>query len=156
MKDFSTVQTITSSSQRVADLLCSAFEGGSNYWYEEVEPKVLAPGLTRQDFSKDGKMQGEPYAHWSTLIAMTEGCSITFRVAESSPYAADKLPAGFPLTVKDDVCHVTLDRAAIEKGVALFPVKEPKHFADFMAALDDATTGDVFLQLCCFGEVVFA
>lgn len=37
------------------------------------------------------------------------------------------------------------------------PVKDHylQHFADFLAGNDDATTGDIFLQLCLFGEVIY-
>ena len=31
----------------------------------------------------------------------------------------------------------------------------PRHFADFLAGNEDATTGDVLLQLAVFGELVF-
>jgi hypothetical protein len=39
--------------------------------------------------------------------------------------------------------------------LALMAEKEPRHFGDFMGENDDATTSDVFLQLCLFGEVVY-
>jgi hypothetical protein len=48
-----------------------------------------------------------------------------------------------------------LDRAAIEKGLQVFAEKYPKHFADMMAENDDATTGDVFLQCCIFGDAIY-
>lgn len=35
------------------------------------------------------------------------------------------------------------------------PVKYPRHWADVLAENDDATTGDVFLQCCLFGECIF-
>jgi hypothetical protein len=33
--------------------------------------------------------------------------------------------------------------------------KYPRHIADILSENDDATTGDVFLQLCLFGDVVY-
>lgn len=48
-----------------------------------------------------------------------------------------------------------LDRAAIDKGMTIFAEKYPRHFADMMNENDDATTGDVFLQCCIFGEAVY-
>jgi len=33
--------------------------------------------------------------------------------------------------------------------------KEPRHFADFLKEDYDETTGDVFLQCCLFGEVIY-
>lgn len=49
----------------------------------------------------------------------------------------------------------TLDLDAIGNAMFLFYEKEPRHFADWIAGRDDATTGDVFIQLCVFGEVVY-
>ena len=39
--------------------------------------------------------------------------------------------------------------------VLLLFVETPRHLADFMSESDDASTGDVFLQLCIFGSVVY-
>jgi len=48
-----------------------------------------------------------------------------------------------------------LDLDAIKKGLQVFAVKYPRHFADFITQNDDATTGDVFLQCCCFGDAIY-
>jgi hypothetical protein len=50
-----------------------------------------------------------------------------------------------------------LDRAAIERGKELLATDErySHHYADVLNENDDADTGDVFLQLCLFGEVVY-
>jgi hypothetical protein len=40
------------------------------------------------------------------------------------------------------------DLEAAQRGLQLMAEKYPHHYADFMAENDDATTGDVFLQLC--------
>lgn len=44
--------------------------------------------------------------------------------------------------------------ASIARGLELF-VSEGRHFGDFMSENDDATTADVFLQLCVFGKVIY-
>jgi hypothetical protein len=48
-----------------------------------------------------------------------------------------------------------LDRVAILEGLRIMAEKEPRHFADFMTENDDADTGDVFLQCCLYGEVIY-
>lgn len=48
-----------------------------------------------------------------------------------------------------------LDRGAIERGLKLLAEKYPKDWGDFMNENEDAITGDVFLQLALFGEVVY-
>jgi hypothetical protein len=49
----------------------------------------------------------------------------------------------------------TLNLRSIKKGLEVFASKYPRHFADFVSENDDASTGDVFLQCCLFGELVF-
>ena len=48
-----------------------------------------------------------------------------------------------------------LDLDAMRHGLHLMSVKYPNHFADVMDENDDADTGDVFLQLSLYGEIVF-
>ena len=50
-------------------------------------------------------------------------------------------------------CRVDLD--AIKKGLRAMAERYPEHFANFLNQTDDAETGDVFLQCCCFGEVIY-
>jgi pimeloyl-ACP methyl ester carboxylesterase len=37
----------------------------------------------------------------------------------------------------------------------LMPQVAPEHWADFLTENEDAETGDVFVQLCLLGEVVY-
>lgn len=41
------------------------------------------------------------------------------------------------------------------RGLELMAEKYPHHFKDFMDENADATTGDVFLQCCCFQEIIY-
>lgn len=50
---------------------------------------------------------------------------------------------------------VTLDYAAVCKGLVVMSQKYPKHFSNFIQECEDAETGDVFVQCCVFGELVF-
>ena len=112
--------------QRIEDLLCNALEGGSNYWY--IIKKFNYPsGQTKESL-------GITYPHIELPL---KGGSLT--IGDIEGQMPDKV----------------LDRAAITKGLELMAEKYPKHYADFLAENDDATTGDVFLQLAVFGEVVF-
>lgn len=108
--------------------------GGSNYWY------------TIDEFVKP---EGEPET-WTQRAYPDE----VFRHLD------------YPLN-KGGVLHITdkegddtdkvyrLDLSAIEKGLAVFATKYPRHFADWLSERDDAATGDVFLQCCLFGEAVY-
>lgn len=118
--------TIEVSEETIANLLCSAWEGGSCYWmsggrpytWERVNgrmgPLKLALPVTvyeRNDGKNDGDNDGD------------------------TPY--------------------TLDDAAIRRGLSLLP-KWPHHLRDVVSSDGgDASTGDVFLQLCILGDIVY-
>jgi len=108
--------------ERIEDLLCSAFEGGSNYW-AKVESKVK-PSVKYE------------YLHEYP----TRGGSIIFK----DIYADD-----------DGIFEVPLNQESIEKGLAVMQKKYTDHFINFLNENDDAETGDVFLQCCLFGALVY-
>ena len=126
--------TQTFTKNRIADLLTSALEGGSNYWYcidkeQSVEPPEIDPVL----------MPGEStffHLHWP----LSDGGSVCFFDRE---------------TDEDEREHWYLDLAAIARGLQVMADEHPGHLADFANENDDAETGDVFLQCCLFGELVF-
>lgn len=57
----------------------------------------------------------------------------------------------FPQSAKH---HITL--ADVEKGLKLMQEQYPRHYADLVEEEDDAITGDVWLQLTVFGELIYA
>lgn len=110
-------------------LLCSAFEGGSNYWYF-IEKIVYPEGKTAADFRH------------SHIEVPLQGGSLEITAQEhDNKERADG--------------RWTLDRKALEKGWQLMITDQPHHYADAVTENGDAITGDVFLQLCLFGEVIF-
>lgn len=132
--DFTATFSVTN--RQVSDLLCCAFEGGSNYWYAELDYD-LGEGYTIADFRKGGRCQyPDTYFHWCQLVPLVEGCAVVFKDSEEGT-------------------KLRLDHAAIERGVRVMSAKYPKHFANWMSEDFDAETGDVFLQCCVFGEVVY-
>jgi len=133
--------TIEVPDSRIRDMLCCAFEGGSNYWYDDLAP-VYPPGFTRGDFKEGGKAQPrdaqgrEDYFHWCQLLPLMDGGAVTFRDKEGGK-------------------EYRLDRAKIKAGLLAFRDQCPRHFAVMMADDGDADTGDAFLQCCTFGEVIY-
>lgn len=109
------------SDQRVKDLLCCAFEGGSNYWYQIVE--FVNPENLKVEFR-----------HLD--LPLISGCALIVSDAEES-------------------VRSQLDRSAIQFGLNLMSTRYPQHFASFLEENEDAETGDVFLQCCLFGELVY-
>ena len=111
----------------VAGLLCSALEGGSNYWYT-VDEFIAPPSLTPE------------------LNATWRGYN----------YIAYPLSPGGALVIldkEDGMARYRFDLEVVRRGLLAMAEKEPRHFGNFIGDREDATTGDVFLQLCLFGEV---
>lgn len=121
---------------RISDLLCSALEGGSSYWCSidrKNKPKNLA-------FRSD-----EEHIYEHLDFPLNEGGSLTISVLKDSEGT---------LTIEDTESF-TLNLESITNGLVIMATDCPRHFGDFMAETDDATTGDVFLQCCLFGEVIY-
>jgi len=112
-------------------------EGGSNYWYL-ITDYVFPEGVSYVDFKEGGKHAEDEYWHPSQLIPFVDGCSLLIRDAED-----------------EDGPEFVLGRAAITQGVEAMKANYPKHWDDFVNENDDADTGDVFLQCCLFGELVY-
>jgi hypothetical protein len=113
----------------IESLLCTALEGGSNYWYtitEFHEPPAL---VYRSD-------ETEIFRHLD--YPMNEGGYLMIGDKEDE----EREP-------------VKLDLAALHRGLQLMAEKYPDHFKDVVDENADAITGDVMLQLALFGEVVY-
>jgi hypothetical protein len=119
-----TITKLSIDDQRLKDILCSAFEGGSNYWIEKVNI------LRRPECAE--------YWHESPV---TDGV-LEVIVSEDEP-------------IEGKGKKFLLDRAKLQSGLDAMAKLYPRHFADFISENDDATTGDVFLQCCLFGEAIF-
>lgn len=59
-------------------------------------------------------------------------------------------PKDFPATAKH---HITLED--VKKGLELMRDQYPRHYADLVEEQDDLITGDVWLQLTVFQEVIY-
>lgn len=72
-------------------------------------------------------------------------------------YHSDALIAGalLELTVFDYAATHTLTLLDCADGLATMSTKYPRHFSDFLAENEDATTADVFIQCCIFGELIY-
>lgn len=133
--------------KRIKDLLCCALEGGSGYWAQinNRDGIHLAPGLAYADFREDGKMQ-EPdnYFHPYEIIPTVEGCSIELFDATGEADSVPEHPQPW-----------ILNRESLERGLQVMADKYPHHYANFVQENEDAETGDVYLQCCVLGEIVF-
>lgn len=121
----------------ISSLLCSAFEGGSNYWYE-IDQYVAPATFTYLTEAGDCDEGETPQVFKHIDYPLNEGGAVIISVPED-----------------DDGKTYTLDLKAIKKGLRIMAKDYPRHFTDFVKENDDACTGDVFLQCCLFGEVIF-
>jgi hypothetical protein len=113
--------TIPISFKDIEDLLICAFEGGSNYWYDDLEP-----------------------------------IQETSKLATASERFYDNLMThGFRLKDKEtgELHGVHIERYA--EAVSLMQQKYTQHFMNWRSENYDAETGDVFLQLLVFKDVVY-
>jgi hypothetical protein len=118
------------SDEIVSNLLCSAFEGGSNYWLASTESCIPEGAKIDGD--------GHVYRHDVPLL---EGGMLVVHIQEEIKHGLGT--------------RYTLTRSDLVRGLGIMRDKAPKHFGDALAENGDATTGDVFLQMCLFGEEVF-
>jgi len=111
--------------EMISNLLCGAFEGGSNYWLSSTRCE----------------MNGDRVRADRTTIAFEKGGAVVCVLGE----AHDK--AG--------TLEYRLDRAALERGLAVLRKDVPYQFAQIVHENDDADTADCFLQACLFGKIVY-
>jgi hypothetical protein len=129
-----TTINIDFSLERVSDLLCSAFEGGSNYWYmieKFIKPPVVKGYTGLPDVYRHLDYPLSPGGALIVSDAVGSGCDGT------------------------SAKRARLNLKSIRRGLSVMAEKYPQHFAAWREENDDAETGDVFLQCCLFNEVVY-
>lgn len=112
--------------QRIEDLLCCAFEGGSNYWYD----------ITGYNYP-EGETSESLGIEFTYLQLPLKGGSVTICDIETGEFLG------------------VVNRDRVQQGLEIMSQKYPKHFNDFIEENEDADTGDVFLQCVVLGEVVY-
>lgn len=113
--------------EQVMNLLCAALEGGSNYWISEVHQGEEPAQPLDNDFA---------WFEWWPVY----GGSI--KLVELDPDTGERKQ------------HI-LNKDVLREGLAKMAEKSPRHFADVLAGNDDGETGDVFLQYCLLGELIY-
>lgn len=121
--------------KQIAYLICSAIEGGIAYWCPRQAFKYKKPEKWEPIMDAGDEKPEEWPCYDYPLLA---GGAVTFKADKDAPVR---------------VCVLNLE--TIAKGLQLMAEKYPRHFGDFMNESGDATTGDVFVQLCVFGDVVY-
>lgn len=127
--------TVAINTSDIIDLICTGAEGGMcNTWVRGLDSE-LPEDADLSEIPEDMRDYPSYYA------AFVEGGVIVFDVED--------------LDNEDNNVEVRLDKAAIEKALQAMATKYPGHFADFMDDNSDAITGDVFLQMAVYGDIIF-
>lgn len=116
----------------IVNLIVSALEGGSNYWYlieKRIKPKKF-DYLDKTRPSKGG--------NWYYEYPLNPGGALIISSQE-----------------EPEKGNFRLDLKSIKKGLQIMAKKYPNHYKDILADNTDATTGDVLLQLALFGELIY-
>ena len=130
MKTFTVTHPIAP--EVLSDVLCSALEGGSNYWCDQVgrvEPR-------RWEFKSEP--HPEPGKHWMPDYPLNPGGALLLNDLEDE----ERNP-------------LRLDEEAVSRGLAVLSEKYPHHVADMLSENTDADTGDALLQCCLFGDIIY-
>ncbi len=117
--------------QRVADLICNAFEGGIGYW-AKVTGYRKPENVFKWDLFGD-----DATVYRYVQYPMSEGGAVLLCDAE------------------DPSEKWELTREKLEQGLTVMANKYPRHYKNWMQEDDDAETGDVFIQCALFGELVY-
>lgn len=145
--------TIKISRSRIADLLCTALEGGTGYW------------ATILDF-KTPPQDADLFTFWneddSATLKDDDGKPTLFRhihypmCKEGGGLLIGDTDARDPFSDEAAFEPKLLDWKAIQRGLVIMAEKYPQHFGNFLAENDDADTGDCLVQCALFGEEIFA
>jgi hypothetical protein len=126
---FSITTTIEVPTERVHNMIVSAFEGGSNEWLHGARFLSGTPHTT-------------PNLVWYGEESVFEG-PVSFTATYDNPDEPDER------TMK------TITQDDLRKGLEIMAAKYGSHFADLLQENDDAETADVFLQCAILGDVVY-
>jgi hypothetical protein len=130
MKHFKLKIEKTFTNDHIAELLCTAFEGGiTDTWcrvVKKTKPKVEA------EFKTD--MLWNEYELYSFPLGLAGSIKL-LDTYENKKYV--------------------LNRAAIQRRIEAMAKKHPYQFGLFVEDEGDAITADVFLQCCLFGEEIY-
>jgi hypothetical protein len=127
---FTITQTLTD--EQISSALCSALEGGSNYWYR-IENYV-----TPITWTFDSEPKNTESGHWLQDYPLNPGGALMVSSPDDPEYGVRRL-----------------DREAIQKGLAILAAKYAWHLGNIMSGNDDAETGDALLQCSLFGEIIY-
>lgn len=128
------IQNVKLSLDAVSDLISTALEGGSNYWYQIVGYDKPDAITFRSSLFKDDE---EPHPYYD--FPLNKGGAVHFEADGAG----------------EDKQVFTLNLESIHRGLNLMLDKCPSRVASIVDESYDAEDADVFLQASLFGEIIF-
>lgn len=135
----------------MADLLVTAFEGGSNYWIGAVD-YLPPPGISHGELRR---MAWEAAPPKERDLWRDEGPEGRWPIYAFLPFLASNVRWKIRIYPTEDDNHFDLTRAKMEKATGKLLKEFPERFASVKEGQYDAEDADVWLQLALFGEVVY-
>jgi len=120
-------------SKQIEYILCSAFEGGSNYWanYDYVVEVDIYDRFLNVEIPIMSSWEFPLYDYGFIVFQQ------------------------YDLETNEQTETSILDKKSLFKGAEIMAQKYPRHFKDWINEHDDSITADVYLQCCLFGEIVY-
>ena len=132
--------------EAIEEVLITAMEGGSNYWYALNGDESRCSTWLDSQIAK-GNLERDKSVHYKWMDAIFQGCP-----HEISVYDVEELYED-----DDAECIGKLSMKSIAKGIALANKDYPKHFSNHFPEYDngDGHSADVIFQLIVLGEVEY-
>jgi hypothetical protein len=137
-----TVKT-TVSNQKISDQFVAAFEGGSLFWMGRSK-RIRPEGDRRSDVElcEAAGLTSDMAIYPLYFFPLVEGFGVQIELDDEGQANGDTPPA-------------LLNRQSIQRGLDWLAEHHPSRIAEILEETGDAETGDVFLQACVFGEIVY-
>lgn len=130
-----TIKDFTTNHENLVNLLSVATYG--NYW-----PIIRAfKSDNERGLFKDCECREDK---WAKALMEGKGVVVYDNYEMDSELNEGETPTKHYLTMEN-----------VQKGLELMRDEYPRHYADLMEEEDDAITGDVWLQLAVFGELIY-
>lgn len=133
----------------IEDMLVTALEGGSNYWYSINRDDLTKMRNWFNAEIKEGRLVRDESIHYMWMDAMFQGCPLKLPIYDAEESDGDNFEELDPLGY--------LSMETIKEGLALVSEHDRNRYASFFPEYNDgdAEDSDVIFQYIVMKEVVF-
>lgn len=140
------------SKQQIADLLVTAWEGGSNYWIELAE-YVYPPKMSKRELRQAAWDAASPEER---DLWRSEGPGGRWPLYALLPFLPPSVKWKIKLTTNEpDMEPVFVTPQALKEAAAKMAEEFPSIYAGIKSDNYDAGDADAWLQMAAFGKIIF-